>query len=243
MLEPATRNPRVLNLDRAQILLGLLAAAFLALGLFAALAIESATTEDVRRFRFTAIELRNGLEAQAPNIESIGLLKAGCKVDLGSHRRVTEGSSMILELDRKVEFNGWSFVTRNSSSDSELDPVRFSFDILYGNDGWQQFGGSSWRYTAVGGRLFLNRFFSTPLERSANVPWDMRPPWYWVAGRVVPDIIIAVMLAIVTVCGYNWELQLGKAIFGNMWVVAGSVWVASAIGEHADGQTNFSFWW
>jgi len=76
-----------------------------------------------------------------------------------------------------------------------------------------------------------------------RVLFDMRPPWYWTTGRVVPDIIIGVLLIIAALSGRARQVPLGRWVFAETWAVGFAIWTTSALGEHLDGKTDFSFWW
>ncbi|EKX42851.1 hypothetical protein GUITHDRAFT_111219 [Guillardia theta CCMP2712] len=95
-----------------------------------------------RFFRFTARKLQNGLSGPAitsPGIQSFGVLRGDCLIPrypLGDeYVEERQGASVTLRLDASHSFDGWYFLTSNSSN--EFNPVEFTLESSSDGEHWK----------------------------------------------------------------------------------------------------------
>jgi hypothetical protein len=92
-----------------------------------------------QRFRFRAIQARDGSTATAFNVENFRVLHNGIPIRT-AHMLQNNGTSLVLSFSKIVNFTGWAFDTSLSST-LEKDPTVFYFE--FERDGrWLVAGGS-----------------------------------------------------------------------------------------------------
>lgn len=191
-----------------------------------------------RYWRFTAIQLRDGTSnITSPNIRSVGVLTDGCPV-FGTSFLTTDGSSMLRSFTTPINVNGWYFETSSDGpvdSDPVEFAIQGSNNMMVHppnprpqtpklpsiqtskpstpmpqtpNQDWFDFSGSKWSTLQHGDRTLRPGAYLTSPSRGYRDMFDMRHPWHWLVGRLVPDFVISVCLMAIAACGYQQELRV-----------------------------------
>jgi hypothetical protein len=141
-----------------------------------------------RRFRFTALELRepyspttacgtkvfspgvtecvpaSATDVLWPGIDSFGLLLDGCTVLSDKAMTTRSGASMTITFPEAVYMNGWYVITPTSSN-PKYDAIRFKLEADAGEGRWTLVGASGWSKSSFGVRFACLHTFFFPHDK------------------------------------------------------------------------------
>ena len=211
-----------------------------------------------RRFRFTALALRDGSEPAAggsepasggsgPGIASFGLLRDGCEdafAGLGGNRTTWPDGRMTLEFAAPVAMNGWYFVTPGPAAPPGRDAVRFLLERSgdAAGDAWDAVASSSRVWAWDGSAAWGAGEHPTTRDRGAAEAFDLRTPWAWFGCRLACGALLAAMLALLCLASALKHYARGRGIaaglaalhaaanaFGAVALAQGGMWAAAFV--------------
>ena len=85
------------------------------------------------------------------------------------HLATKEGASLVITFEKQVPWDGWAFVTSNTSS-ADYDPVRFTLhsSMVLNAGGWALIGSSTYIDIAGSTTLFHGYFETSTLRGQIN---------------------------------------------------------------------------
>jgi hypothetical protein len=208
-------------------------------------------TGSIGAFRSNAIRFRVlgtrslGQHPLNQTVPSFGLLRDGCELPGGRLTLNEAQRAVLLEFPEAVSANGYYFATSDAGSEA-ADVISWSVEASAGNGStWDAVGASVWRQYGDGTLgVYSHLPYPTPVARGYRVRVDYRIPWQWVLDTVVAHAVYAVGWSLSGVsCSFGRE-HLAKPMALVMSVPTTLLFLAEAIGYHAEGQmfTAMSVW-